>query len=102
MTDVAKTRALWLELHEFAKKVKVRHDQLSFIAVWLRDTHDALDCGSCWNKLVWFCKKWPIAYGEEFYLWSICLHDYVNKEMGRPLFYPELTLAPLTARDIIQ
>lgn len=102
MIDVQKTRWLWSELHEFANKVKVGQDQLLFMSTWLHKSFMALGCVSCWFKVKRFCDLWPIAYGEELYLWSICLHDYVNKEMGKPLFYPELTLAPLRAKGILQ
>lgn len=102
MMDVAKARRLWIDLHDFAQRVKVRHDQLSFMDNWLNEAHSIVDCASCWWKVVRFCNLWPIEYGDGLYLWSICLHDYVNKELGRVLFYPDLTLEPLIKRGIIQ
>lgn len=93
---------MWQELHEFAGIKKDILDQISFVENWLQAVHEEIDCNSCWWKVRNFCRLWPVAYGEDLYLWSICLHDYVNKEMGKPLFYPDLTLAPLKARGIIQ
>lgn len=95
-------RALWFELHSKAGELKVDLGQISFMADWSARAEAALGCRSCWWKVERFCKLWPIAYGADFYLWSICLHDYVNKELGRPFFFPELTLAPMTAKGIIQ
>lgn len=95
-------RRLWGELHEFARGSKLRHDQLTFFPRWLAEVEQTLGCVSCFWKVERFCKLWPVAYGEEFELWATCLHDYVNKEMGRNLVYPDLTLAPLKAKGIIQ
>lgn len=102
MIDALKTRKLWYELHTFAKEIKVSSAQLSFVENWLQRAHATLGCPSCWWKVRNFCRAWPVSYGDDLYLWSICLHDYVNKEMGKALFYPELTLAPLRLRGIIQ
>lgn len=102
MIDVAVARRLWSELHTAAKGLKSNLDQISFMVKWMDEAKDAIECTSCWAKVKRFCGLWPIAYGEELWLWSICLHDYVNKELGRPLFRPDLTLAPLLAKGIIQ
>lgn len=92
--------ALWAQLHLVAKQTTARQEV--FFPVWMDRVKFNLGCVSCGKKLDWFCKLWPVAYGKEFWLWSICLHDYVNKEMGRPLFHPDLTLAPLRSKGLIQ
>lgn len=102
MIDANTARHFWNELHTNAKGLKSNLDQKRFMANWLLDVEAALGCSSCWGKVKRFCARWPVAYGEELWLWSICLHDYVNKEMGRPLFYPDITLAPLKQKGIIQ
>lgn len=102
MINVAVTRQLWHELHTRAECWKFDLDQKTFVANWLSDVEDTLGCASCWSKVKLFCKLYPVDYGQELWLWSICLHDYVNKEMGHPLFYPDLTLAPLRLKGLIQ
>jgi len=93
---------LWLELHTEAKRLKSNLAQKMFMLAWMAEAKASLGCSSCWQKVEWFCQHWPVAYGKDLWLWSICLHDYVNKELGKPLFYPQLTLAPLTRKGIIQ
>lgn len=102
MMDANRGRRLWQILHLYAKHQKSGLDQQIFYSEWLAEVKKEIGCESCFNKVVWFVKKWPVDYGEGFYLWSICLHDYVNKELGRKLFFPELTLEPLRKYGIIQ
>lgn len=100
--DASRGRQLWRVLHLYASHPNVSLDQQIFFSEWLAEVQKSLGCESCFKKVVWFQVKWPVDYGENFYLWSICLHDYVNKELGRPLFLPNLTLEPLTKRGILQ
>lgn len=100
--DLPTAHRLWSELHTAAKELKTGLDQISFMAKWAIEAEAALGCGSCWKRVKWFCSKYPITYGSELWLWTICLHDFVNKEVGRPLFYPDLTLARLKLKGIIQ
>lgn len=102
MMDTATAHNLWNELHMQSERLKVDLDQERFFANWFNKVKSALGCTSCWKKIEWFCQRWPVLYGSCFWLWSICLHDYVNKELGKPLFYPNLTLAPLTQKGMIQ
>lgn len=98
--DVA--HALWIELHAHAKELQSETAQRMFMTRWLAEAEKATGCTSCWKKVERFCRLWPVAYGAGLWLWSVCLHDYVNKELGKGLFYPQLTLAPLFAKGIIQ
>ena len=100
MINVEKARWLWKELHEFNSKVSL--DQVSFMCQWLPSVKFLLGCESCFRKLEYFMRLWPVEYGEGFQTWGICLHDYVNKELGRNLFYPDLTRPLLAAKGIIQ
>lgn len=101
MMDQATARRMWYCLHRFARREKARVNQVAFVEKWLSDVEAKLGCTSCFWKVKRFCDLWPVAYGEELWLWSICLHDYVNKELGRSLFHPDITLAPLMAKGII-
>lgn len=94
-------RRLWKGLHTFAENVFDGNTQRMFFSLWFSEVEGALGCSSCFRKLKWFREKWPEDYGQGFGLWSQCLHDYVNKELGKPLFLPDLTLAPLRLRGII-
>lgn len=103
MIDAIKARVLWYELHLFQSGQKIDLDQQkTFFAGWLVRVENLLDCSTCFRKLKWFLSKWPVDYGEGFHTWGICLHDFVNKQLGRKLFYPEISLAPLTKHGIIQ
>ncbi len=109
MMDVTRARQLWHDLHHFADiaaiyvdNVEVDLDQQGFMSNWFAHVKATLECSSCWRKVEYFCRLWPVAYGDGLRLWSICLHDYVNKELGRPLYHPDLTLAPLTEKGIVQ
>ncbi len=101
MINVLIARELWRQLHIFAGLKKPLRAQEVFLGDWLENVEAQLDCGSCFRKVKRFLKLWPIEYGEGLWLWSVCLHDYVNKELGRALFLPHLTLAPLRTRGII-
>jgi len=98
--DVA--HALWSELHAHAKELQSPTAQRMFLTRWLAEAKAVSGCTSCWKKVERFCQLWPVDYGDGLWLWTICLHDYVNKDLGKPLFYPQLTLAPLLEKGIIQ
>lgn len=100
--DAVKGRQLWRVIHLYAKHPNVSQDQQIFYSEWLAEVKNVIGCESCFKKVKWFEQKWPVEYGEHFYLWSICLHDYVNKELGRALFFPDLTLEPLKQHCILQ
>lgn len=103
MIDASKGRALWGELHAVGRREKINlAQQKAFFAAWLMKVETLLTCQSCFRKLSFFVSKWPVDYGEGFHVWGICLHDYVNKELGRDLFHPEISIALLTRRGIIQ
>ena len=102
MIDITKARKAWADLHEIGLAVDSPSSQRVFMLDWFRYVRDVIDCQSCLWKLALFLDRWPVEYGEGFYLWGVCLHDYVNKELGKKLFYPELTLAPLTKKGILQ
>lgn len=102
MMHVTIAHMLWSELHSMAREEISPSSQRMFMQRWLEETKALAACPSCWWKVERFCTHWPVAYGADLWLWSVCLHDYVNKELGKPLFYPELTLAPLTAKGILQ
>ena len=90
---------LWIELHE---GVKVSLDQKMFVSAWLTKAKGLLGCSSCWIKVNRFLKLWPVDSIENGVLWAACLHDFVNKELGKPLHLPNITLAPLRQRGIFQ
>jgi len=53
-------------------------------------------CKSCvteWEKLV---QKHPfdVSTREGFYVWTIRMHDGVNKALGKPVFGPLIGIAP--------
>lgn len=102
MIDTDKARMLWGELHSFGKQEHTLSQQMLFFAEWLASVEAMLGCATCFKKVKLFLSKWPVDYGEGFHLWGICLHDYVNKDLGRNLFYPQFTIAPLTSRGILQ
>lgn len=91
---------LWGELHQAATLSP--SDQLMFFTFWLNQVREELGCVSCYRKLTWFLGMWQPDFGEGFKLWGFCLHDFVNKELGKPFFHPEVTLDPLTRRGIIR
>lgn len=93
---------LWSALHVAGKDLISSNSQKIFFECWIFQVEGDIGCETCFKKLQWFLKMWPVDYGEGFYLWGICLHDFVNKELGRPFFYPNLTLEPLRGRGIIQ
>lgn len=99
MIDANKARLLWHELHEF---MGTEDQQKAFFSAWLSRVELMLGCASCFKKVRQFVSYWPVDYGEGFHFWGICLHDSVNKDLGRSLFYPEITVAPLTRRGILQ
>lgn len=97
--DAKAGNELWKQLHEFAE---TRRYAGLFFEKWMLEVKANIGCETCFKKLHWFLKKWPVDYGNGFQLWAWSLHDFVNKELGRPLYYPEKTLEPLMQRGIIQ
>lgn len=97
--DALAGRMLWKRLHEFAEEGIYAG---RFFEKWMLEVKANIGCETCFKKLVWFLKKWPVDYGNGFQLWAFCLHDFINKELGKPLHFPELTLDPLIIRGIIQ
>jgi hypothetical protein len=94
--DARKGQELWKRLHDFAQANESSPQaQESFFVDWFLEVEAAIGCASCYRKLFRFVKFWPPDFGGNFYFWTICLHDYVNKELGKPLHFPELTIAPL-------
>lgn len=93
-------RELWKQLHEIPL-AGVSFQEYIF-PLWMESVKALLECPSCFRKIIFFLRKWPVEYGEGFDLWAKCLHDYVNKELGKPLFFKELTLEPLKERGIVQ
>lgn len=93
---------LWRKIHIFAKGSKSVLEQELFFSYWMAEVHSGIGCESCFKKIGFFLKQWPTDFGKGFHLWSMCLHEYVNKELGKPMFAPNLTLAPLRNRGIIQ
>lgn len=93
---------LWRKIHAFAKSTKSVSEQELFFSYWMLEVHSSIGCETCFKKVVRFLKLWPADFGKGFHLWSICLHEYVNKELAKPMFAPNLTLAPLRQRGIIQ
>lgn len=102
MIDITKSRELWRQLHEFGTSNDTPKEQNEFILEWICSVKKLIRCKSCFRKLVVFLLRWPVEYGEGFYLWGLCLHDYINKELGKRLFYSQLTLTPLMGKGIIQ
>lgn len=100
MMHVDTARGLWAALHRYSQKSE-REQRIDF-HFWLIEVESTIGCETCFRKLQWFLKMWPVEFGEHFWLWSICLHDFVNKQLGRKLFYPDLTVEPLTAKGIFQ
>ncbi len=102
MTDVSQSRKLWRQLHHFGLLDYDPKDQEAFFTEWVQSVSNVIQCTTCFRKLLFFLNHWPVDYGEGFYLWGLCLHDYINKELGKPLFYPNSTLEPLRLHGIIQ
>lgn len=100
MMDALTGRILWFQLHTAGKWSSDK--QRAFLYVWLERVKFNLGCSTCFKKVDWFISKWEPEYGKGFDMWAMCLHDYVNKELGKPLFAPHLTLEPLAKRGIIQ
>lgn len=92
-------RLLWQELHHVAQR-PIAHQQVYFPR-WANKVSFA-GCSTCSIHLRKFVEKWPPDFGKGFKLWAMCFHDYVNKQMAKPLFAPHLTLAPLKEHGIIQ
>lgn len=101
MIDPTTGRLLWAQLHMFAAQ-RASDAQKAFLPVWLERVKFNLGCVSCYKKTERFISLWPPDFGKGFELWANCLHDYVNKELGKPLWAPHLTLEPLKLKGIIQ
>lgn len=100
MMDARTGRFLWEQLHfHFPKYIG---SQGVAFHLWLDRVKFNLGCNACYKKLEWYVIKWPPEFGKGFELWAMCLHDYVNKELGKPLFAQHLTLEPLTRKGILQ
>lgn len=102
MMTAATGRELWKKIHSFSKGSTSVSEQEVFFSYWMAEVESALSCKSCFQKVKWFLKQWPVSFGGNFHLWILCLHDYVNKEMGKPYHFPHLTLDLLTQHGIVQ
>lgn len=102
MMQVSTGRMLWGVLHEYSENPGNAQHKQAFLEQWFTQVKESLGCASCFKKLERFQRLWPTPDGEELYLWGLCLHDYVNKELGKPLHFPESTLAPLKQKGIVQ
>lgn len=100
MMDAPTGRILWLQLHGAAKWNSTK--QRAFLYIWQERVKFNLGCNTCYKKVDYFISKWPPEFGNGFDLWATCLHDYINKELGKPFFAPHLTVVPLTQKGIIQ
>jgi hypothetical protein len=100
MIDVFQARALWGELHSHSSKSN--HDQVLFLSSWLKRVREILTCSTCYAKVERFKNLYQPDYGEGFHFWGVCLHDFVNRELGRPLHRPDLTIPVLTSKGIFQ
>jgi len=95
-------RWLWWQLHTFTEKIDQSPEQRkAWLANWFATVKKLLGCDSCYKKLERFCNLWEPPLNGDLHAWGMCLHDYVNHELGRGLAYPELTLAPLKERGIV-
>ena len=92
-------RTLWIALHAAAQMEATPESRERFHAVWRELVRENLPCASCFRKLEYFERKWPPDTAD-FYTWSLCLHDFVNQQLGRPLFHPQITREPLRARGL--
>jgi len=101
MMEAEKGRELWASLHTFAGMRETPDMQLVFMEDWLAKVGVAMGCPTCFHKVVRFTRRWAPDYGEGFETWAFCLHDYINKELGKKMFKPELTLALLLQKGII-
>jgi len=101
MMEAITGRILWEQLHHIMPRMHVKGQRIAF-EQWLRRVKFNMGCTTCFKKVEWFMEKWPVEFGTGFIQWGTCLHDYVNKELGKPLWAPHLTLEPLTKKGIIQ
>lgn len=95
-------RLLWGVLHEFASNHSTLAQRRVFLSSWFQQVKQHLGCATCFKKLERFQKHWHFDQAEDFYIWTVCLHDYVNKELGKPLYRPKYTLVLLKRKGIVQ
>lgn len=87
--------ALWTLLHAFAKaypNVATEDDKARALG-WLDKwgelvEQNAIGCGSCHRKWALLIERNPpsLSGSTAFYHWTVAVHDWINRELGKPLF----------------
>lgn len=83
-------RELWQRLHAHADSYdpSKRLETLNWLASWGREVEAASDkCRSCFTKWQRLCERHPPDLGsrEDFQRWTIAAHDWINRELGKPM-----------------
>lgn len=93
--------ALWTLLHAFALSYPEIADDAAkqgaalFLEAWegLVEKNSA-GCGSCHRKWKLLVSRHPPKLGgsAEFYGWTVSVHDWVNRELGKPMRHNAINL----------
>lgn len=84
-------RELWKRLHAHADRYDPsnRLGTLNWLTSWGNEVEAASDkCRSCFTKWQRLCERHPpdLESREEFQQWAIAAHDWVNRQIGKPLY----------------
>lgn len=99
--NAATGRALWQLLHAFAMTYPetandaAKDAALQWLAVWEKIVEEnATGCGSCHRKWVLLLERNPpnLSGREAFHDWTIAAHDWINRQLGKPLYDTAISL----------
>jgi hypothetical protein len=79
---------LWKELHERALNFKGKDDTAFLINFGHRIPRYTKGC-ACKEHWRVILKENPPKFGEEYFEWSVNMHNLVNKKLGKPTYTVE-------------
>lgn len=99
-------KVLWLLLHAYAGFYPVKADEeaqanakkwLEVFSELVKENSGRCPCHHKWQQLVKVCPP-DLSGRADFYLWTMVVHDYINRELGKELQRKKFTLLhPLLA-----
>lgn len=93
--------ALWLMLHGYALEYPEMADDAAkaaagaFLAEWSQSVAEhSTKCGSCHKKWCLLVSRHPpdMAGRDAFWKWTVAAHDWVNRELGKPIHATTISL----------
>lgn len=93
--------SLWIMLHAYAvvypclpnKRDKMAAERWLeiFGALVKMNSSGCKHCATEWDKILRIMAP-DLSSRDAFYLWTLAAHDRVNRRLGKPLAYPNMTL----------